>query len=450
MTTLRKLSLAGPKELELAQKRAKRILLKEKPGVLAGDLKTVVKQFLARKKAILRLARQHPTPFYILDFFELKKALSDFKRAFGRYLPNSQHYYAVKVNHHPEIIKQVLKSGYQLDVSSARELKLGLSLGARQLVFSGPAKKAADLSLAVKHHQKVTVNLDSFSELDRLAGIASKNKRTIKAGVRVFTKYHGLWNKFGIDLKDLAGFWRRAKKYPGINLSGIQFHISWNETALPYQQVIKELGAYLKTNFKPAELKEIKFIDIGGGFRTYRTEGYYPWRLPQGRLIKEASEFYGQKPKYSQNYLITPSVKITEYAKGIGQAVSKHLKPLVNCTYYTEPGRYLSNNAMHILTQVVDVKGSDYGTADGGINAIGWERFYYEYCPLINLSHPSLKEINFTLYGSLCMTDDLWGYYVYAQKMAEGDFILVPYQGALTYSLAQDFIKPIPPVYLLK
>ena len=442
--------LASKKQLELAQSRAHQLLLHENPAVLIGNFKPMVEYFLTRKRQILKLAHQHPTPFYILDQLELTKALMSFKAAFLKYLPESEHYYAVKVNHYPEIIKQVVANGYGLDVSSSQELRLGLSLGADKLVFSGPAKKEADLSLAVNHYKKVTVNLDSFSELARLAKIASHKKKVVRAGVRIFTKYHGLWNKFGINLKDLKKFWHQAEQYPSVNLKGIQFHISWNETSLPYQQVIKELAVYLKANFKPADLEKIKFIDIGGGFRTYQTEGYYPWRIRQGRLIKETSEFYHQKPKFSQRYFITPAVKIDEYAKGIGQAVDKHLRPLVSCAYYTEPGRYLVNNAMHILTQVIDVKGRNYGVADGGINAIGWERFYYEYCPLINLTHPALREIIFTLYGSLCMTDDLWGYYVYAQEMKEGDLILVPYQGALTYSLAQDFIKPIPPVYLLK
>jgi diaminopimelate decarboxylase len=81
---------------------------------------------------------------------------------------------------------------------------------------------------------------------------------------------------------------------------------------------------------------------------------------------------------------------------------------------------------------------------------LGWERFEHDYFPVINLTHPSAEnEIRFRLYGPLCMPQDMWGYYIYAHTVEEGDLILVPYQGALTFSLAQSFIKPIPPVVVM-
>ena len=444
---LRHLNLADKKELGLALKRAKKILLNNKPSVIIGNLNHVVRQLLKKKQRILKLAQKHITPFFILDNEELENSINSYKKAFVKFLPQSEHYYAVKLNHYPEIIKKTLKSGFGLDVSSTRELKLGLSLGAKKIIFNGPAKTEIDLVEALKNHKNITVNIDSFSELTRLGKLAEKQEKSIRAGVRIFTKYHGEWTKFGIALNDLSAFWKKAKKFPRLNLAGVHFHISWNENALPYQKVIKDLSGYLKANFNQADLDQIKFIDIGGGFRPYNSEGYYPWRLPQGRIMQETANFFNEEPKFKHKFYIPKAITINEYARGIAEAIKKYLNPLVNCLIYTEPGRYISNNAMHFLTKLVDLKAPNYGVADGGINAIGWERFYYEYFPLINLTHPSLKEIDFTLYGSLCMHDDLWGYYCYAKKMREGDLILVPYQGALTYSLAQNFIKEIPPVY---
>lgn len=447
--SLRKVTVANLDGLKQAYRRTKKILLQDRPALVVGDLQHVVKNLIQKRQRILKLTKKRQTPFYILDEAELNNSLKNFTTAFAKYLPGSEHYYAVKLNHHPEVIKRILSQGFNLDVSSAKELKLGLSLGAKKFVFSGPAKTETDLNLALKYSSQVTVNLDSFSELKRLGELSARQKKTIRAGVRVFTKYHGVWNKFGINLQDLALFFKQAKKYPFVNLTGIQFHISWNESALPYQQVIAELASYLKRNFNQKDLARLEFIDLGGGFRPYQSEGYYPWRIPQGRIVKETAEFNDEEPKFSYKYFIASAVVIDEYAKGIAEAIKKHLEPVVDCVYYTEPGRYLCNNSMHILTQLIDIKGPNYGVVDAGINAIGWERFVYEYFPLLNLTRPSLREIDFTVYGSLCMADDLWGYSCYAKKMQEGDLILVPYQGALTYSLAQEFIKPIPPVYIL-
>lgn len=107
---------------------------------------------------------------------------------------------------------------------------------------------------------------------------------------------------------------------------------------------------------------------------------------------------------------------------------------------------------MHIALKVVDRKSPRTAILDGGVNAIGWERFSYDYFPVINLTHPGMRERICTLYGSLCLQGemDLWGYSYYGSKLAEGDILVVPYQGHLTYSLAQNFIHPIPPVYIMK
>jgi diaminopimelate decarboxylase len=83
------------------------------------------------------------------------------------------------------------------------------------------------------------------------------------------------------------------------------------------------------------------------------------------------------------------------------------------------------------------------------VNMVGWQRYEYEYFPLVNISHPSPNEINCNVWGNLCTTWDIWGYYCYASKFKEGDLIVVPNQGTLTYSLAQNFINKIPNVYKL-
>ena len=79
---------------------------------------------------------------------------------------------------------------------------------------------------------------------------------------------------------------------------------------------------------------------------------------------------------------------------------------------------------------------------------IGWEKFQWvDYTPVFNLSNFSAKkEFPFLLYGSLCTVDDIWGYYVYASKLEEKDVLIIPYQGAYTYSTAQEFIRDIPKV----
>ena len=166
-------------------------------------------------------------------------------------------------------LRTPLPVGFGLDVSSSRELELALAAGAEQILFSGPAKSAADLELAVLHRQRVIVNLDSFRELALLGQVAAGKDPSLalqapirapfRAGVRIHTAEHGSWSKFGIPLAELPRFWRQAAGYPGVELQGIQSHLSWTHDARPYCRVIEEVARMLASQFTPAERRKSGF-----------------------------------------------------------------------------------------------------------------------------------------------------------------------------------------------
>ena len=158
---------------------------------------------------------------------------------------------------------------------------------------------------------------------------------------------------------------------------------------------------------------------------------------------------YDKEPNPTRQYRFEATKTLETYADGIAGAIKKHLNPYLNCDIYVEPGRILSTYAMHILLTVNDVKAPNKVIADGGINMVGWEKYEIDYCPVINLTHPALKEMVGTVYGSLCTPDDLWGYRVFAKTIKEGDLLLLPHQGAYTFAYKQEFIKPLPKVVIL-
>ncbi len=270
--------------------QSKKLILKalnEKTPNQGGTLIYLAKKILNRKNDILKLAKKYPTPFYLYDTKEAEESIVNFKKSFTKYIPDCQIYYAMKANPHPLLIKDAIKHGFGVDVSSGHELQLALKLGAKKIVFSGPGKTGTELRLAIQHRNKLIIHLDSFGELKRLGKFLKKGER-INAGIRIVTKYHGHWTKFGIPLTDLKKFWLEAKKYPGINLQGIQSHMSFNQEVKPYQNMIKEIADYLKNNFPKKLLSEIKFFDFGGGFYPDKVEADFPWELDQGKIIKTA------------------------------------------------------------------------------------------------------------------------------------------------------------------
>jgi len=433
------------RDLEHHKRRVSRLLAAEH-AYPDGDLSHVAAAILARREQILAVVAEQPTPFYLFDRAGFDGALAGFSAAFDAKLPGHRPYYAVKSNHHPFVVEAAAAAGFGLDVSSGRELRQALAGSTCPVVFSGPAKTEAELELAVLHADRVIVHMDSFRELERLGAVSARLGRPITAGVRVSTGHHGAWSKFGVPLADLPKLWRAAAGHPQVRLRGIQFHLSWNRDATPYVRIIEALGRTLASEFTPAERAQIAFIDLGGGFRPHRLEGYFPGDHPIGAVIRAADEHDGEETEFIRPYLIKDSIAIEAYADAIGAAVERHLRPLVDAAYFTEPGRVVSTYAMHIVLTVVDRKSDDLVIVDGGVNMVGWERYLQIYCPVVNLTRPSERELAVRIGGSLCDCEDLWGMRCYAERMEEGDVLVLPYQGAYTFATAQEFIRPISPV----
>ena len=422
-------------------------VLNDKVSYKKGDLFHIVSYIAKKSKAIKNLANRNKTPFYVFDQQALDNSIDVFLKAFQKEISSFKAYYAVKINHHPLIVKRAVDKGMGLDVGSPREIDIAINAGCKDIVYFSPGKTNDDLSHALKYADVITINIDSFNELKKLGSLTNNKNIKIKAGIRIHADQYGDWKKYGIHIDKLKSFFKKAEQYSFIDLQGIHFHMSRNKDATFYENTIKELGAYLKKNFSSNELKKIKYIDFGGGFEVYESEGYYPYKTPQGSIIQTVNSYNGAPSAFDVPYYVRDAIKIEVYAKKIGQAINTYLKPIISATYYSEPGRIICNDAMHIVLSVADVKNKNNVVLDGGVNMVGWQRFEHEYFPLINLSSPSKKEMKYNMWGNLCTTWDIWGYYCYANRIREGDIIVVPNQGALTYSLAQNFIQPIPPVY---
>jgi diaminopimelate decarboxylase len=430
--------------LEILLKKAAEVLQQPNSVLEYDEAAACVGSFLRRADTFVDAVHQHGSPLYIFDEKALLGRAAQFTAAFKETLGDIRIFYAVKSNNHPVLVGSLVRSGLGLDVSSGLELELALRCNCPDIIFSGPGKTDEELQLAVSHSDKITVLMDSFGELDRLEKVASELQTQIKAGVRLSIDDRGLWRKFGIPLCRLDSFMQKATGCSHVLLGGLQFHTSWNLD--PGQQVdfIARLGQSLQ-NLAQNRRELLKFIDIGGG--------YWP---PQGEWLQWAGTSKGRLHQAllntnspSTEHYKLPSSPITTFAEKIGVAVQRHVAPYVDCQFYAEPGRWLCNDAMHILLTVVDKKSEDLVITDGGTNIIGWERFETDYFPIVNLSRPSRSEHKCFILGSLCTPHDVWGYGYFGKGIEPGDLLLVPNQGAYTYSLRQEFIKPLPQVVAL-
>ena len=425
--------------------KARDILRTRTPLLDKGRLRSFVDEFIKDCPRYREAHDRSGSPLYLFDERALTEKAKEFQNAFHSKFPKVSIFYALKSNSYPIIIERLINEGYGIDVSSGKELEQALRYSPAKIIFSGPGKTFEELCLACGNADTVTVLLDSFGELSRLGETAAGKNVRIKAGVRLMIEEKGLWRKFGILLRDIERFFKEAEKYPNIELCGLQFHSSWNLDAGKQTDFISRLGGAL-AQMNREVLQKINFVDIGGGYWPVQGEWIQLRATQEGRL-KECIE--SGLPGGMEHYGIS-SAPIEEFARRLAKALEEHVLKYVDCAVYLEPGRWISHEAMHILVKVVDKKADDIVICDGGTNMIGWERYETDYFPVINLSHPSLDEHPCMIFGSLCTPHDLWGYSYFGSDIGPGDILLIPMQGAYTYSLRQEFIKPIPPVHCLQ
>lgn len=398
-----------------------------------GDTLEHLVNYISKKSGdFLELADKYQTPFYVYDVEALDESIDNFVSAFQAHIPEFETCFALKLNHHPLVVNRVVEKGIGLDVASKRELSMALETKASKIVYYSPGKSEDDLRFALQHSDRVRIHVDSFSELHSLGKISTELDKQVEIGVRVHFPQQGDWKKYGIPLKDLKDFWQESSGYENLKLNGVHFHQSRNRSPKFYTESIKLLAEYLQTSFSKEALSEINYVDFGGGFEPY---------LSEGEVVRNESRW--------PSYLITETATIEEYSEAIGDSIHTCLEPLIDAVYISEPGRYVCNSAMHIMLRVSDVKDSKNVILNGGVNMVGWQRFEVEYFPLINISQKEMVERDVNMWGNLCTTWDIWGYHYFGRDLKVGDYIVVPNQGALTYSLAQSFINKIPEVYKL-
>lgn len=406
---------------------------------------------LSLKKGLNPDAIAKHTPCFLYDSSEVVDSFRRFFDAFDTHEVDLQPYYAVKSNPYSGLLKSLVAERSFFDISSTHEFNLAYAAGGRTFVYTGPAKREKDIRaiLSVKDIDLI-VHLESRVEIDRVIEVAKKLRKRVRCGVRVNLSNQKHWSKFGVPLEDLADCVRLLNRNKETQLEAIHFHMSYAKTATPYILALKELCRYGKKKLTAKQREAIKLVDIGGGFTPEAFEAEYAWN-PKGVLLFEKKGLVEDilSDRLEKRFHVTFVEPIEEMATRICDFFNSEVRDTFpNARLGVEPGRYFSHASMHIGLTVVDQKDSRSVIVDGGWNMIGWEKYQYlYYAPIINLSSFSLsKETRKVIQGSLCIPEDVWGYYTYGKGLKVGDILILPYQGAYTYTYTQSFIRGLAPV----
>ena len=227
-----------------------------------------MQKFKSDEKLINKLKTDKPN--YCIRKNSIISASNYFQKNFpGKIL------YAVKTNHHPEIVKTLIKSVInQFDVASIEEIKTVRKFTqSAKCSFMHTVKSRESISEAYFKYGIKTFALDTKDELIKIIE-NTNNAKDLELFVRVaVSNEHAeidLSKKFGALNSEAAGLLRLVKQHA--NKIGLSFHVgSQCMHPISYAKGITEIGNIIKkTKIIP------DYINVGGGFPTI-----YPDLIPQ-------------------------------------------------------------------------------------------------------------------------------------------------------------------------
>jgi len=238
-------------------------------------------QLCAGPVPLADVAARFGTPCYVYSRAAIESAWRAYDGAFG----GRPHLvcYAVKANGNLAVLDTLARLGAGFDIVSAGELALVLAAGGdpRRIVFSGVGKRADEMRTALDAGIGC-FNVESASELERLARVAAEAGRRAPIALRVNPDVDpgthpyiatGLReNKFGVPHEEAAALYARAGALPSLEIAGLACHIGSQVLGLqPYldamDRMLELVSALGRSGLR------IRHLDMGGGLGIrYRDE----------------------------------------------------------------------------------------------------------------------------------------------------------------------------------
>jgi len=239
-------------------------------------------QLFAEDVAVSKIAAEVGTPVYIYSKTTLLTHYQRIAEAFAPLRPIIC--YSIKSCGNLNLVKDLVKAGSGMDVTSGGELYRALKGGcdAKRIVFAGVGKtdKEIDEALCAGGAGIGWFNIESeeeFWNLERLAGLKGVSARGAlrvnpdvenQGGTHAKTFTGKKETKFGVDIDRAAAFFRAARKAQHAKLNAIHLHIgSPIKVTEPYVDAITKALALIDE--LAGEGIVIDTLDIGGGFAAF-------------------------------------------------------------------------------------------------------------------------------------------------------------------------------------
>lgn len=357
------------------------------------------------------------TPFYVYDRQLITRRIKQLRKL----LPSEVHiHYAMKANPMPAVVCHLAQLVDGIDVASGEELVVALSAGAqpKHMSFAGPGKRDIELEQATA--SQVLINVESETELFRLAQISKALKIKPRIALRVNPDFElkmsgmkmgGGPKQFGIDAEAIPNI---LKQLPSLPLNFEGFHIFAGSQNLKPEAIIEsqiksfELALRLAKNTQTP----LQHLNLGGGFGI---------------------------PYFSNEQ----ELDITSIAKNLADLNEKLKQQYPQAHLTIELGRYLVGEAGLYICQIVEKKisrGQTYLVVDGGMHhhlaASGhFGQVIRKNFPVTIANKVDTLETELvSVVGPLCTPMDLLADQMDLPKADVGDYVAILQSGAYGFS----------------
>lgn len=369
---------------------------------------------------LINLGQQFGTPLYVYHAEKIREQYQKLTTAFQG--SNTVFFYACKALTNINILKYVCSLGANVDCSSINEVRLALHAGfpKERILYTSNGIGFDEIEEAKE--LGVIINIDSLSNLEKFGKayghsypVGVRLRPNIMAGGNLKISTGHDKSKFGIPVDQADKILQLVDKY---NLHIADLHIHTGSEIKDVDVFVK--GIEILFDLIP-KFKELKFIDLGGGFKVPYKDG-------------------------------DAETNISLLAKTVADAFANHPNPGGRpLQVWFEPGKFLVSECGYFITRVNVLKETTAATfvsVDSGFNHLIRPMFYDAYHRIENISNPHGTPKRYSVVGNICETDTFaWDRTI--NEVREGDYLVFYNAGAYGFEMSSNFNSRYKPAEVL-
>lgn len=372
------------------------------------------------QEQLLSIANEYGTPVYVYHAEKISEQFAKLQQAFSQ--TPTRFFYASKALTNINILKHIKSLGCHVDCSSINEVKLALHAGfdKENVLYTSNGIAFSEIEEAVT--LGVNVNIDSLSNLEKFGQkyghdypVGIRLRPNIMAGgnLKISTGHEG--SKFGIPIEQLDQILSLVKT-TNLHIAGLHVHTG---------SEIKDVEVFMKVadifyDLVP-HFPEVRFLDLGGGFKVPYKEGETGTDVPQ----------LGQK--------------VTEVMQKLSATYHRSFE------VWFEPGKFIVSECGYFITEVNVLKQNGntiFAGVNSGFNHLIRPMFYEAYHRIENISNPDAPQHPYTVVGNICETD------TFATdrpltEIREGDRLVFFNAGAYGFEMGSNYNSRYKPAQVL-